>query len=157
MKFSHLLFVCVILLGSHRIQVEPELTHSDAISCISQQHIVRVLIDESTHTDCQNQHMTEWSFVSKAGFIVFDPAQPNKKRLYENDVLTITHRGQALYVNSKRYYHDQIRLIPNDGFAGVNDNQYHGSFSIVQKQNRVLLINHVDLEEYVYAVLQTES
>lgn len=158
MKFSRLVVLaCVSLLSSHCTQVETEVARNDTTPCIPQQHIVRVLIDESAHTDCHNQPITEWSFVSKAGFIVFDPAQPNKKRLYENYVLTITHRRQALYVNSNRYYHDQLRLIPNDGFAGVNDNQYHGSFSIVQKQDRVLLINHVNLEEYVCAVLQTES
>ena len=50
-----------------------------------------------------------------------------------------------------------MHILPQDGYATINEQQYHGSFSIICCEQRLLLINHVDLEEYVHAVLRTES
>ncbi len=117
-------------------------------------HKVHVLIDELSQ---KNNEEMPWTVTSNAGFVLYDPDKPNHKWSYEKDSLEITRKETALYVNNKECIYQNLSIIPKDGYASINGQQYHGTFSVIQKSERLLLINHVDLEEYVFAVLRTES
>lgn len=113
-------------------------------------HIIRALIHELAA-----QHPV--TITSAAGFIMYDPQLAHAKKEYTKDTLTITCKDKTLSINGQQCEQSQLRIIPKDGYAGINGTQFHGSFSIVHYDNRFLIINHVDLEEYIYAVLQAES
>lgn len=123
---------------------------------IKTDHIVRVLIDEITQTKSDTKQ-NSWTIISNAGFILYDPERPQRKWQYDKDMLTIEQKQSSLYVNNNQCLYPNLRLIPKDGYASINGQQYHGTFSIIQQDAQLMLINHVDLEEYVYAVLRTES
>ncbi len=119
-------------------------------------HTVRVLIDELVQKKGDSEQHS-WTITSNAGFILYDPQQTERKWQYEKDTLHIQQKHTDLYVNSNQCLYTNLRLIPKDGYAHINGEPYHGTFSIIKKDDRHQLINHVDLEEYVYAVLRTES
>lgn len=115
-------------------------------------HTVRVLIDEKKgHTN------TTWELRSSTGFLLYesDTAHPQWHR--DRDTITIQCRNNHIYLNKKRCESNNLSIVPQDGYATVNGQPYEGTFSVLFHNRRLLLINHVDLEKYVYAVLNTES
>lgn len=119
----------------------------------SPHHKVKVLLHELTPTMHESDPVT---ISSPNGFIIFDPNDPHKK--HESDeAVELIYKRNKLWINKKHYQMSQLRIIPKDGFVLVNGKEFHGSISIVSDESRTYIINHVDLEEYVYCVLKTES
>ncbi len=114
--------------------------------------IISALIHELSSSTLEPARIT-----SHSGFIFYDPQTPASKKEYKQGELLITSKNNILLINGQQCDQHQLRIIPKDGYAGVNGNQFHGSLSIVHHDNRFLIINHVDLEEYIYSVLKTES
>lgn len=113
---------------------------------------IRALIHELSPS------LTEPTIItSKRGFIFYDSQNPTIKKESPQDTLRITHKNNRILINEQQCDQKHMRIIPKDGYAGVNGTSFHGSLSIVQHDNRFLIINHVDLEEYIYAVLKAES
>ncbi len=116
---------------------------------------VKVLIEEHSHT--QNKKASAWHITSNAGFFLYSSPNKTAHRFLTCNTLLVSHHHKRLLINGRIYPGSELRICPKDGYAGVNGTQFHGSFSIVQAKNRTYLINHVDLEEYVFSVLKTES
>lgn len=113
---------------------------------------IRALIHELSSS------LTEPTIItSKKGFVFYDPQHPELKKDSAQDTLRITYKNNRILINEQQCDQKQLRIIPKDGYAGINGASFHGSLSIVQHNNRFLIINHVDLEEYIYAVLKAES
>ena len=115
-------------------------------------YIVRVLIDEKIGDDSSS-----WQMKSGTGFVLYEPQKSDLKWRSEKDTLTIQYQNNQLLLNEKECPTTNLHILPLDGYATINEQQYHGTFSIICHEQRLLLINHVDLEEYVHAVLRTES
>ncbi len=118
-----------------------------------QTYTVNVLIDELVSAHAARS----WMMSSNAGFVLYNPERPDQKWDYSKEYVEISFKRASLYINNKRCIYSNLRIIPKDGYASINGQPYHGTFSVIPKDERQLLINHVDLEEYVYAVLRTES
>jgi stage II sporulation protein D len=113
---------------------------------------VRILLDE--HELLDND---EWEFQSDDGFLVSDELVPTRTAPYVDQALRIGHARGALYINERRCVPKKLHIIPRNGKITVNDSTYQGSMLIVPHQESWLLINMIDLEEYIYSVLKTES
>ncbi len=114
---------------------------------------VRVLLHEASH----DQPRTVWTLSSDHGFTIINPELPDQKWRHPEAQLNISTVYDGLYVDGASCCHERLYIMPHDGFASVNQDVYHGAFMIIHEKNRNLLINHVDLEEYVCGVLRTES
>ena len=115
-------------------------------------YIIRVLIDEKTDNDASS-----WQIQSNTGFVLYEPHKPNLKWRSEQDTLNVHYLNSHILLNEKECPSSHLHILPQDGYATINEQQYHGAFSILRYEQRLLLINHVDLEQYVHAVLRTES
>lgn len=91
------------------------------------------------------------------GFMIYDPQKPGTKKDIKNNTLTIKPTQNSMSVNGNRITYTPIRIISKSGCVGVDNHRFHGSLSIVKDNDRLLVINHVDLENYVCSVLKTES
>ncbi len=112
---------------------------------------VKVLIDELI------SHDKVWHLKSEKGFIIGDPKDQASRYLIKDSVITIKQKREILYVNNQRYNHQDLYIYPNSGYAWVDERPFYGAFYVTYHGGKYLLINHVDLEEYVYGVLKTES
>lgn len=113
---------------------------------------VRILLDE--HDLYDND---EWLFSSDDGFLVSDELIPTRTAPYTDPTLSIGHARGSLYINERRCVPKMLHIIPRNGKITINDSTYQGSMFIVPYQESWLLINVIDLEEYIYSVLKTES
>lgn len=116
-------------------------------------HNVRVLIHEAAH----NQKRVIWLFRSDGGFSLINPSNSGQKWYHPEKELIVMSDGKGLYINNTLCCHDQLHIIPKNGYSYVNQDVYHGSFVVMYEAKRNLLINIVDLEEYICGVLRIES
>lgn len=116
-----------------------------------QPHIVKVLLDEF-HRDKDSKSLV---LVSDKGFTAVVGKQKPKE--IPQAELRISYKKNVFYINKAKYEGNTVNLIPKKGFASVNGVPYHGSFTLLAEDNRVLLISNVDMEEYICGVLRTES
>jgi stage II sporulation protein D len=112
--------------------------------------IVRVLLDEVA----RHQSVT-WRFSSDKGFSVYSLDHPKKKLLCPSTIIMSTKKG-TLFCNGKKLTH-AIRLKSVSGHGQFNGVAYDGDFFIVPHKGTFLCINQVELEDYIVAVLRTES
>lgn len=114
---------------------------------------VRILLDEHDRGE-----KGAWEFESEQGFTVSDTLTfPIRGIGFDNTALSIGHSRGVLYVNGRRCSKKQIHVIPHNGTITHNDRSYHGSMLIMAYEDSWLLINVVDLEDYIYCVLHSES
>ena len=113
---------------------------------------IKVLINELLNNQPESVIIS-----SDNGFVFFDPDHPRDKKESFNNSFSIRYKANKLWINDKLYAGNQLRIMPKDGYAGINGTNFHGSFQVINDKDRALLINHVDLEEYVYGVLKSES
>lgn len=113
---------------------------------------VRVLLDE-----WKKNQSKQWHFAAKNGFVIADAGNPNKKRCYKKSDLMITAKHNKLYLDGKRSSASAIRISPITDHITFNNSDYQGSFLIMRKHNKIMCINCLDLEDYVFSVLRTES
>ena len=113
---------------------------------------VQVLLAKAAHTT-----KTMWHFVSPQGFLVqlYDNSDKIKKTIKMSAVTIGTQRG-FLLCNNKRVTR-KVRLRSISGYGECNGITYDGDFIITPYKDDFLCINQVDLEDYVTAVLKTES
>lgn len=114
---------------------------------------VRILLDE-----CDMDEKGVWEFESAEGFTVSDELVPVRTAAWDNPTLTVEYADGDLYLNGRRCVKKRLHIIPRNGKITSSDRTtYHGSMWIVAHEQSWLLINVIDLEEYIYSVLQTES
>lgn len=122
------------------------------LDMVSQQELrmldVRVLLSEHKSTKKK-----KWHFYSSKGFVLYNQAT---KKKYWSPQLIVTLKKGKLYIG-EAICPFPLYLTPLDGTILFNDATYHGSFAIKKDKKSIQCINHLDLENYVFSVLRTES
>ena len=112
---------------------------------------VRVLLNEKNSNDLS------WSIKSNAGFILSDYENPEFQEIIESSLLIIKAKKNMLHVNNRRLARNCIKIVPREGKLEFEDNSYSGSLVLIKINDVVYLVNHVELEEYVFSVTRWES
>lgn len=133
---------------------------------------VKVLLTEKNVND-----IFCWIIESEDGFLLSDPCLPRytshyvpgtrderpKTFYFASKKLKIQTSNKNIYINGKRYLRNQIKIEPRSGHLSFDSNSYQGNFIIaidsLTKPNNpsIFLINKLDLEDYIFAVLRSES
>lgn len=114
--------------------------------------IIRVLLDSSTT-------QKKWILSSKHGFIVWDRSNPHQKEKIHTKKCSIVRTKNGLTIfNGKKVLPEALCIAPQKGYTTrYHHADYHGIFTIVQTSKKTLLINSLDIEDYVFSVLKSES
>ena len=110
---------------------------------------VRVLLDEKKI----NQN-SSWKIGSSYGFLIFIGG---KRWHLPQKELIITMRNNVLFLNNKKCEATTVSVQPIKGHLHFDESWYEGSFSLVLKEQKIHLINQLDIEDYIYSVLRWES
>jgi len=125
-------------------------------SCFAQEEKpfwVRVLLAE-----CGGQENNEWTIRSENGFIIADPTGESEKIHTNKKKLTVSVHGSFFYVDGKRFLKRQWVLFPKTGLLEWSGNFYKGSFLFALQENqKAFFINKLELQDYIFAVLRSES
>lgn len=112
---------------------------------------VRVLLSEQPISE------TDFRFFSEHGFIIAHSRKDPKKIKSTTPELHITVKKGEFYVNGKRFEGDKIFMSPQDGHIEFGGNSYQGIFNILKEKKKTYLVNSIDLEDYIFAVVRSES
>lgn len=131
------------------------------------------IIDESCNRQVEaikNEHnfnvrillaQKEWGACLKLfadkGFVICSADNTHDKQICDTAELVIEYNKKTLFLNGKPYTNSQLYIIPKYGYIAFNDNTYQGAFIAHHDGTRLFLINCLDLEDYVFSVLRTES
>jgi stage II sporulation protein D len=96
----------------------------------------------------------EFCFGSDAGFLI---VTKSKKVALSQNQLVFSIEKQEVFLNKKLLLHGVYQIETAGDSFFFNGKLYKGSLIIHVEKGRVLFVNAVDLEEYVYAVLRSES
>lgn len=120
---------------------------------------IRVLLEESANTIEKKITLR-----SKDGFVLESPAGSGTTVLYQEPEIDILHQAGQLYLKCKdekyrRIKYNTIEISSVDGKLHLNGNAYAGSLTIVsdEKNKSLLQVNKLNLEDYVFCVLSSES
>ena len=115
--------------------------------------VVRVLLKEV------DKSVTEiWQFSSEQGFYVYidgSSVQLKKNKMFCKEISLLIKNG-SFFCNGKKVT-DFLKLKSLCGYGEFNASVYDGDFVIFPYNGSVLCINYVALEDYITAVLKTES
>ncbi len=101
--------------------------------------------------------ITEWRFTSPQGFILqLCNKKGNAKKAVTVANLVLIIKQGAVFWKGKRL-EGILRIKSVAGFGEYNGTVYDGDFCITSHKNKFLCINCVCLEDYICAVLRTES
>jgi SpoIID/LytB domain protein len=114
---------------------------------------VRVLLD------AQDIGTSQWVLQATGGFIIYDRHDRTKKDIIPDQQLDIRCQMRGIIINNKRYLSEAIVITPVHSHEpiGYDTHLYQGIFLVIRWQDRALLINRVELEDYIFSVLRTES
>lgn len=115
-------------------------------------YTVRVLLDEAPFSFFKGK---KWQFHAAQGFFIQDEQGTILDR-DQQDLHITTYYG-SLCINDSSYNQKYLVITPRQGSIEFDDNKYDGSFILVNQGDYVQLINALDLEDYVFSVLRTES
>lgn len=71
--------------------------------------------------------------------------------------LDISLDNDLIYLNGKKFAGKSLLIKSNQDHLNFENRNYHGSFIVLKDKAALLLINLLDLEDYVSVVLRTES
>jgi len=114
---------------------------------------IRVLLAEHN----RSERNCVWQISSPAGFGIVDVEGREQKRFYNMRDLTITCSRGQFFINDVRYPAAKILIIPREDHLSFNGKDYHGNFLLAVDQQHYYLINSLDIEDYVFSVLRTET
>jgi stage II sporulation protein D len=100
---------------------------------------------------------TEWSVQCPAGFVMYDLHHTRKKVESSKSEITVRSTESALYINGKKCSSDQVCIVPKKDHVQFGGQAYEGVFLVTLYKGKRLLINALNLEDYVVSVLMTES
>lgn len=113
-------------------------------------NFVRVLINEY-------KKGARFELACSDGFVLYD-IDSKKKMPILSDHLEVRIFQQSFLINDQRYKTKKIVIKPlKEKVLVYNGKPYKGSFLLVSSDQKTVLINRVSLEEYVVAVVQSES
>ncbi len=104
-------------------------------------------------------HADSWQLLSENGFILsINKLGTTETLSLKNKTLTIKKFGPHCFINKKLYRSGtHIALRSKSLRTSFEDNEYEGTLFLIPQVDRLLLINSIDLETYVYCVLKSES
>jgi len=132
---------------------QPSLEEVCALARKNRSFVVRVLLNE-----CDHVSLAQWNFVSDEGFMVqaINCTDGHPKKMVRVASFTVMIKQGSLFYKGKRLKHG-VRLRSVNGHGIFNGVAYDGDFCIIPHKNSFLCINYVGLEDYIAAVLKTES
>lgn len=142
---NYYFLLITILLWCANCQSAQQLTNA------KKDYRVRILLSES------GENKTEWHVHTDQGIVFVDPTRPQNKLKYQSSDLVITYKKGYWHVNNKKFNTQQVVIVPLCNTLTFSENHYKGAFLLAAQQGKTYLINIVDLEDYVYCVLRTES
>lgn len=113
---------------------------------------IKVLLDEREHAD----HLI-WKLDSTEGFFLSDPLDPTSLIKSKSNQLEISFKDGHWYLNGHKSKKKQILFKPVQGNLSCDGIEYQGDIIASCDQMKVYLVNRLALEDYVFAVLRTES
>lgn len=148
-----LLIHVTILCDAARLQISNLLKEQSAESNYPQKakdFKVRVLLDEKK-TEGQ------WIISTSSGIVVADLYNHRKKNVCKQVQNIICFKDGFLFINGKKLTEKCIKVDPCKDYLTLNNNPYQGSFLCIIENDSCFFINQLDLEDYVYCVLRSES
>lgn len=127
-----------------------EQTNQGSFEQPPKQFKVRVLLDEQKGS-------SQWSLYTQKGIVISDAINYRKKRISKQATTILCMKNGCLYINGKKLEEKNIKIEPIEGYLGFSNKAYQGSFICIIQNNRCMLINQLELEDYVYSVLRSES
>lgn len=113
---------------------------------------VHVLLAESVGSNMP------WVICAEKGVEFTDSLLDDGKKLSSPETTYEIHFHDGFfYVNKKRLRSFPFVIKPQEGYLVFQGKPYHGYLMLQIEDGRGMLINHVDLEDYVCAVLKTEG
>lgn len=115
---------------------------------------IRVLLDEHAVNE------EAWQISCPEGFVLIQAEGGKKEKAYPVKKLDVSLKNKSkplIYLNDNCYLKNKIYIVPQSGYLSFNGKQYQGSFLIAKDGNKLLLINCVDLEDYLCGVVHKES
>ncbi len=126
-------------------------TESEQQTMIPTGYNVRVLLDELVPN-------VPLVVESDTGFIIMDLEETKEHLVLPEAQLQILQKGDLVYINgNKLNTTGPLYIVPRTGTVRSKGNSYQGGLLITRHKDRFLLINNLDLEDYVACVLRTES
>lgn len=111
---------------------------------------IRVLLEE------KKLSQVKWSLSSNGGFVVYSPHN-KRKTLFKGTNILVTYRDGAFHINGQKIPDAHMFILPLAGLLQKGAVPYDGVFSLTKVRDTAYLVNHLDLEEYLQAVLPYES
>jgi len=139
--FTLLLFFTVLIISSGSQKIKK-----------NKKYNVMVLLKEKKIDD-----LCFWKIFSGNGFLVSDPRDGSTVFHFPAKELHVKVKGKYIYLGEKKFLRSQVRILPKKGDIFFNGNHYQGSFNIVLNEKKIYLINCLELEDYVFSVLRSES
>jgi len=113
---------------------------------------MRILLDEKVLSK-----PVFWKFVSKNGFLIHSSNHIKKKQLCHDSSIEVSTVHGMLRFNNKPVTCSVLHIKPINNDTLFKNHRYQGSFVIACCKNKVLCINVLDIEKYIFSVLRTES
>lgn len=114
--------------------------------------IVKVLLSSS---DINTHNTTEWILQSDNHMKIHKRGYAGNSVSTERLSVVVGHN--KIMVNGSLMKSSVLYVEQNEGYIQFNEKLYKGGFLVIKDNQKVLLINTVDLEEYIYAVVRSES
>lgn len=111
---------------------------------------IRVLLDE------QKLPQVTWEMVSNGGMVVYAPTT-DRKTIFKGTAIKVTYANGAFHINGQKMPESHMFVLPLAGLLQKGSVSYDGVFSLTKVKDVGYLVNHLDLEEYLQAVLPYES
>lgn len=97
-----------------------------------------------------------FKITAKSGFYLIDK-QAKTKTAYPAEEISIKHSKNNFYLNDVLIDKSSFYIKPQQGHLSFEGKSYEGSFLITADKQLVYVINSLAIEDYVCAVLRTES
>jgi len=120
--------------------------------------LIRVLLQEHSA-----KPRNKFVIYAPHGFVLKSP-EKTKRHYTSLDKLHVIVKNNTIYLRDKTYTYRKVKnkslsITPVQGLLHINDATYQGNltFALDQTKNKLLLVNKLDLDDYIYSVLRFES
>ena len=98
-----------------------------------------------------------WQVASDGGFLIEEIVRGKKWRAVSDLTLNITIQDGRIRIGSRNVPDGGVRIRSRSGHMSVGGKKYKGAFHLVRAEKSVFMINVLELEDYIFSVLRTES
>lgn len=115
-------------------------------------NIVKVLL---ASTVVHEHNVTEWTLQSEN--VMQMHKRDHADEPLKTQKISVVAGRNKIFINGCLMKSSMVYIEPHEGYIEFQEKKYKGGFIIIKDNHKVLLINTVDLEEYIYAVVRSES